>query len=107
MAKIVLFFVHRNKKGGSFFFFRPRSSSQAASPSCPSEGDNWMYANRPPEVDGWSVPLVEQLRFVLQPFFAEFLQLAAFFVDGLLELLLLLVQVGQFLQQGDFYLVLF
>lgn len=40
---------------------------------------------------------IKQLWFVFQPLFAKFLQLLAFFVDGLLQLLLLLVQIGQFL----------
>lgn len=40
---------------------------------------------------------IKQLWFVFQPLFAKFLQLLAFFVDGLLQLLLLLAQIGQFL----------
>ena len=49
---------------------------------------------------------VEQSRFVFQPFLAQFLQLLAFVGNGLLQLRLLLAEVGQFFEEGDFDAVL-
>lgn len=50
-----MFFVSY-KKGGSFLLPHTKEFPGCLV-SCPSEGDNWMYVNRYPEGDGWSVQL--------------------------------------------------